>query len=176
MSKDKHDETFKVIDRRLFNEEGRLREEALEEERAQQKKSDLAAAAQKPAAPSPSSPATTSTAAPTPAPAADAPKSSRNFRMLLGLLANQAEACLGGAPDPVSGQAFLDLQGASTIIDIFDDLTERTRGNLAADDNKLLLDIIGSLKVTYLEMEKVAAQMAAKEAGGMSPAGPRKTR
>ena len=93
--------------------------------------------------------------------------------MLLGLLANQAEACLGGAPDPVTGQAFLDLEGARTIIDIFDDLIERTRGNLAADDNKLLLDIIGSLKVSFLEMQKVAANMAAEQAGPAPAGAPR---
>ena len=172
VTKDKHDETFKVIDRRLFNEEGRLREEALEEERAQEKKSQQAQTVQKAAAPTPSAPAasTSSTAAPAATPNAEVPKSSQHFRMLLGLLANQAEACLGGAPDPATGQAFLDLEGARTIIDIFDDLIERTKGNLAADDNKLLLDIIGSLKVTFLEMQKVAAQMAA-ENSGPAPAG-----
>src|SRR5262249_52655975 len=125
--------------------------------------------------------ATTQTTAPAGSPAApvapkEIPHTSRHFRMLLGLLANQAEACLGGAQDPVTGQAFLDLEGARAIIDIFDDLVERTRGNLAPDDNKLMLDIIGSLKVTFLEMQKVASQMAAEQAGGAPAGAPRSKR
>lgn len=177
MTKDKHGETFRVIDRRLFNEEGQLRQEIVEQEQTHEAKPQTAPEPNsvQPAA-APAAPVTPPKSNPMPAgspPTAEAPKTSRNFRMLLGLLANQAEACLGGAPDPVTGQAFLDLQGARTIIDIFDDLIDRTRGNLAPEDHKVLLDIIGSLKVTYLEMEKVAAQMAAQDAAGAPPAGSR---
>jgi len=182
LSKEKHDESFRVVDRRLFGEDGQLRPDV-----AEQEEKDRAAAVQKLQAaasvsPPPALSATQAgaqapgTAAPATPSTADAPKSSRHFRMLLGLLANQAEACLGGMADPRTGQAFLDLDGARAIVDIFDDLTERTRGNLAAEDRQILLDIIGNLKVTYLEMEKAAAAMQAADAAGAAPPGARAKR
>ncbi len=181
MGKEKQEETFRVVDRRLFSEDGQLRQDAIDQE---EKERAATAAQQKATPPAQAAAGTGAPAAPVvavaPPPPVDSPKASRHFRMLLGLLANQAEACLGGMPDPRTGQAFLDLEGARAIIDIFDDLTERTRGNLAPEDQQILLEIIGSLKVTYFEMEKAAAEMSADAAAGAAPpsrdAGPRAKR
>lgn len=159
----KQDESFKVVDRRLFTAEGELRKEALEEERREQD-----AAARKPAeAPGAAKPpggqpagrgGTVNTSA------AEALKPSQSFQMLVDFLARNAAVLLGGYADPRTGQAILDLEGAHEMIDMLDVLHEKTRGNLAPEDDRLLLDLLGSLKLSFLEMSKAAAQAAQEKA------------
>lgn len=163
MADHKQDESFKVVDRRLFTAEGELRKEALEEERREQD-----AAARKPAeAPGAAKPpgglpagrgGTVNTSA------AEAPKPSHSFQMLVDFLARNAAVLLGGYADPRTGQAILDLEGAHEMIDMLDVLHEKTRGNLAPEDDRLLLDLLGSLKLSFLEMSKAAAQAAQEKA------------
>ncbi|MFZ0881170.1 MAG: DUF1844 domain-containing protein, partial [Candidatus Acidiferrales bacterium] len=168
--------SFKVIDRRPFTAEGDLREGALEAERREQEAADKTAAAKeaakeaakpKAAAPSPSGiVGATGGAAAAPAPAAEeVPEASRHFQMLIDFLARNAAAMLGGMADPRTGQAFLDLEGAREMIDMLDVLREKTRGNLAPDDDSLLLEVIGSLKLSFMEMSKAAAAQAKKAPG-----------
>lgn len=177
MAEQKQDESFKVIDRRLFTAEGELRKEALEEEKREQ---ESAAARQKPAKSagasgpvlaggSPASPGTTQSAAsgtaagPSDA-ATEAPKASRNFEMLVDFLARNAAVLLGGYADPETGKAIVDLEGGREMIDMLDALREKTRGNLAPEDDRLLLDVLGSLKLSFLEVSKATAQAMKEKA------------
>lgn len=164
MADPKHEESFKVIDRRLFNDQGEIRDEAVREERRKQEETGPAvpvnsspAGTQKrePAAKSPqkSEPA----AAPQPA-QAEQPKPSRGFQMLVNFVAQNAAMLLGAYPDPRTGQAMLDLEGARELIDMLDALRDASRDNLASDDERLLLDVLGSLKLSYMEMTKAAAK------------------
>jgi hypothetical protein len=159
----KQEESFKVVDRRLFTAEGELRKEALEEERRDQ---EATAAAQKPAA----SAASKTAGAPASGAAAraetspEAPKPSRNFQTLVDFLARNAAVLLGGYADPRTGQAILDLDGARELIDMLDALHEKTRGNLAPEDDHLLIEVLGSLKLSFLEMSKAAAQAMQEKA------------
>ncbi len=180
MAERKPEESFKVIDRRPFTAEGELRKEVLEQERREQ---ESPAVVQKPAAP-PSDPTGTggqrsgSAASPTAqaerasAPpldaGAEAPKPSRSFQMLVDFLARNAAVLLGGYADPRTGEALLDLDGARELIDMLDVLREKTRGNLAPEDDRLLLEVLGSLKLSFLEMSKAAAQ-AMKEKAKSKP-------
>ncbi len=165
MADQKQEESFKVVDRRLFTPEGELRKEVLEEEKREQE-----AAAQKPAAEAGASPAagaqgTGSRAGASPHdPAPEVPKSSRSFQMLVDFLARNAAVLLGGYADPRTGQAILDLEGARELIDMLDVLHEKTAGNLAAEDDHLLLEVLGSLKLTFLEMSKAATQAMQEKA------------
>lgn len=84
--------------------------------------------------------------------------------MLVDFLARNAAAMLGGMADPRTGQAFLDLDGAREMIDMLDALRESTRGNLAQADEDLLIEVIGSLKLTYMEVSKAATDAMAKKA------------
>ncbi len=163
MADPKHEESFKVIDRRPFTAEGELRKEVVEQERREQ---ESAEAARKTAAGS-NAPNAAGSAAATGAPAvsagtapsaADAPAPSRSFQMLVDFLARNAAALLGGYTDPSTGQALLDLEGAREVIDMLDALHEKTHGNLAPDDDRLLLEVLGSLKLSFLEMTKAASQ------------------
>jgi hypothetical protein len=154
---EKQEEAFRVIDRRLFNSEGQIREEALREEREERTKP---APETKPSAP-PASPAAApepaGAAAPEPPPAPAIP-SSRGFEMLVNFIAQNAAMLLGAYPDPRTGQAMLDLEGARELIDMLVALRDATRGNLSADDDRLLLDVLGSLQLSFMEMTKAAAK------------------
>lgn len=152
MANEKHDDSFRVVDRRLFNAEGELRHEAVEEERQEQERQ----AKQKAAAPVPSTAPTNQNAAK--APAAETVPPSRSFQMLVDLLARNAALFLGGYTDPATGRAILDLDGAREIIDMIEVLREKTRGNLAAEDDRFLVEVLSSLKLSFLEVSKAAAQ------------------
>lgn len=167
MTDPKHDEGFKVVDRRLFTDEGELRKEALEQERREQE-----AAARKASAPQAKTAsekrASGSGGDSKQAAAADAAAAeiapSRSFQMLVDFLTRNAAAMMGGMADPRTGQAFLDLEGARDMIDMLDELREKTRGNLAKADEDLLIEVIGSLKLTFMEVSKAAAEAMAKKA------------
>lgn len=164
MAEHKQDETFKVIDRRLFTAEGDLRPEAAEEERREKSR------AAEPAKPAPAASAGKAAVAPraTEAPAAKpAPEApSRNFQMLVELLGRNTAVLLGAVPDPATGQAYLDLEGAREMIDMLDTLREKTSGNLHAEEESLLSEVLGNLKLSYMEISKAAAKAMREEAKG----------
>ena len=172
MADPKHEESFKVIDRRLFNTEGEIRDEAIREERRKQETEPTAATplnsspagAQKKDAAAPKASQKPEPARGTPASEADLPKPSRGIQMLINFVAQNAAMLLGAYPDPRSGQPMLDLEGARELIDMLDGLREATRGNLASEDDRLLLDVLGSLKLSYMEMTKAAAKAMQEKA------------
>jgi len=168
----KQEESFKVIDRRLFNTEGEIRDEAVREERHKQEKepspasslNSPAAGAQKRETATPKGSQKPEPARPEAAPEAEGLKPSRGIQMLINFVAQNAAMLLGAYPDPRSGQPIVDLEGARELIDMLDSLHEKTKGNLAPEEDTLLLDLLGKLKMTYLEVNQaVAAQAAATQ-------------
>ena len=167
MSESKQDESFKVVDRRLFTPEGEFRKEVAEQQDRERDHAPAVAptsaagatglagaaaagtVAGKPAMPS---------AMPAAAPSADAPKRSPVFENLIRSLGQNAAMLLGGYADPRTGQPVLDLEGAREMIDMLDVLREKTRGNLAPEEDTLLLDVLGNLKLAFMEMAKAAAK------------------
>ncbi len=179
------EESFKVIDRRLFSADGQIRDEAVRDERhkrdAEPVKPSSAAGTAPPAkqsnapgsslisSPSDAGPARggsagTTTADATAADAANEPKPSRGLQMLINFVAQNAAMLLGAYPDPRTGEAMLDMEGARELVDMLDALREATRGNLAAEDERLLVDVLGSLKLSYMEMTKAAAKAMKEKA------------
>jgi len=68
---------------------------------------------------------------------------------------------LGAYADPNTGQPMIDPDAARELIDMLDALQQKTKGNLAPEENEMLLDLLGKLKLTYLEVQKaMAAEMA----------------
>jgi hypothetical protein len=168
LSESKHDESFKVVDRRLFTQEGEFRKEVAEQ---QDRERETAPASAGPvgaagahgstgaAAPGTiAGKAATPSAMPAAAPPVDAPKRSPVFENLIRSLGQNAAMLLGGYADPRTGQPVLDLEGAREMIDMLDVLREKTRGNLAAEEDSLLLDVLGNLKLAFMEMAKAAAK------------------
>lgn len=172
MAEPKQDEGFKVVDRRLFTEQGELRKDAAELDKRWE--DEAAKKAGSPASPK-GQPKGSETRGASPEAAANfddevtstepAIESSRPFQMLVDFLTRNAAAMLGGMADPRTGQAFLDLEGAREVIDMLDVLREKTEGNLAKADENLLVEVLGSLKLTFMEISKAAAEQMQKKAG-----------
>jgi hypothetical protein len=194
----KQEESFKVIDRRLFTEDGDLRKDVVEQEERREEEAaareatraatnkqahadaakSAGAARQSEFGANPPSGGLVSESAQRPATnedasqhadesnalPADQPEGSRSFQMLVDFLVRNAAAMLGGMADPRTGQAYLDLEGAREVIDMLDALRDKTRGNLSKADDELLIEVLGQLKLTFMEMSKVAAEAMAKKA------------
>lgn len=176
MAQEKKDESFRVVDRRLFTPEGDLRQEVAEEQRREQQRAEKPAAT--PARGSKPSGATTAVESkptakeetqpisPEPVDEGASQAPSRGFEMLVNMLAQNAAALLGAIADPRTGQGYVDLEGAREMIEMLDVLREKTRGNLANEDEQLLLEVIGSLKLSYMEVSKAAAEAMRTKAKG----------
>jgi hypothetical protein len=147
---EKHEESFKVIDRRPFTAEGELRKEALDEE-AREAKREAAKVPEPPPAEAPAARPANS----------DPPRKSPAFENLIRMLGSNAAMVLGAYADPRTGQPVVDPEAARELIDMLDALHEKTKGNLAPDEESLLLDLSGKLKMTYLEINQAVAAHAA---------------
>ena len=154
MADHKQEETFRVIDRRPFTSEGELRKEVVEEEEREAKRE----AAQRPPAPAADSNKPAATAP------AEIPQRLQGFENLIRMLGSNAAMVLGAYADPRTGQPMLDPEAAREFIDMLDALREKTKGNLAPDEDSLLLDLLGKLKMTYLEVNQAVAAQAAQQA------------
>jgi hypothetical protein len=154
LSDPKQEDSFRVIDRRPFTAEGELRKEVVEEEEREAKRE---AAKHPPAATEPAQ-------VPTTLPAAEPAKRSPAFENLIRMLGSNAAMVLGAYADPRTGQPVIDPEAARELIDMLDALHEKTKGNLAAEEDTLLLDLLGKLKMTYLEINQAFAAQAATQA------------
>jgi hypothetical protein len=144
--------TFRVIDRRPFTSEGELRPDVVQE---QEREAKVEAAKEKPAPP----PADSASA-----PAKETPKKIPAFENLVRMIGSNAAMVLGAYADPRTGQPVIDPEAAHELIDMLDALREKTMGNLAPEEDAMLLDLLGKLKMTYLEINQaLAAQMAQAE-------------
>ena len=150
---DNKDEGFKVVDRRPFTAEGEIRKEVVEEQEREAKREEVKeakAAAQTEAA---------NAQAQKPAP--ETPKRLPAFENLVRMIGSNAAMVLGAYADPNTGQPMIDPDAARELIDMLDALQQKTKGNLAPEETDMLLDLLGKLKLTYLEISKaMAAEMA----------------
>ena len=149
MSEQKPEGSFRVVDRRLFNAEGELRQDVVEQEQHAQEN------------PAPE-PAATGAQPPAPAPAAEPPRHSPAFEDLIRMLGSNAAMVLGAYADPRTGQPVVDPEAARELIDMLDALREKTAGRLSPEEDNLLLDLLGKLKMTYLEITQAVASQAMK--------------
>ena len=145
------DDGFRVIDRRPFTAEGELRQDVVEQEERQARQEEVS----KPAAQAPAAAAKQEAVAnestPTRLPA---------FENLVRMLGSNAAMVLGAYADPRTGQPVIDPEAAREFIDMLDALREKTHGNLSPEEDSLLIDLMGKLKMTYLEINQaVAAQV-----------------
>jgi len=153
LSEPRHDDSFKVIDRRPFTAEGERRPEAIEEADRESRLEAVPTLSK-------TSPETSKSTAPAPAPPADAPQRIPAFENLIRMLGSNAAMVLGAYADPRTGQPVIDPEAARELIDMLDALREKTRGNLAPEEDDVLLDLLGKLKMTYLEINQAIAKQA----------------
>jgi Domain of unknown function (DUF1844) len=157
----KPEESFRVIDRRPFTSEGEPRKEAIEEREREAKREEKLHPAVAPA--------------PVPAeakPPAEVPKRSPAFENLIRMLGSNAAMVLGSYTDPRTGQPMIDPEAARELIDMLDALHEKTKGNLAPEEDSLLLDLLGKLKMAFLEVNQAIAAQAAAAVPGKTKSRP----
>ncbi len=82
---------------------------------------------------------------------ADEKKPTIDFYTFVLSLASSAFVHLGDAPDPETGQATPpNLPLAHQTIDILDMLREKTRGNLSAEEEKFMENLLTDLRLRYV--------------------------
>jgi hypothetical protein len=158
LAENKQEESFRVIDRRPFTSEGEIRKDVVEAEERKAEREAQIEAARHPAVPAASDESATAQAA------ANTPKASPAFENLIRMIGSNAAMVLGAYADPRSGQPVIDPEAARELIDMLDVLHEKTKGNLAPEEDSLLVDLLGKLKMTFLEVNQALAAQAAKVA------------
>jgi uncharacterized protein DUF1844 len=124
---------FKVADRRLFTEEGDLRDDVARESTKERAFDDTLAGSdsQKSAQSEPGVPMT--------------------FQTLVFSLSTTAMLQLGFLSNPETGKREKNLPAAKQTIDILQILQEKTKGNLTSEESQLLEASLYDLKMTYLK-------------------------
>ncbi|HMS10863.1 MAG TPA: DUF1844 domain-containing protein, partial [Pyrinomonadaceae bacterium] len=77
---------------------------------------------------------------------------------------------LGAVPHPATGQRSLDLDTGKYWLDVLAMIRDKTKGNLHAQEARLLEGLLGDLRMQYVTMvrateEKLKAQAAKKFSG-----------
>ena len=81
------------------------------------------------------------------------------FMHLVSMLTMTAMQQMGKLIDPATGKADPHLDAAQATIDMLDMLSAKTRGNLDAEEARLLKDTLMSLQMNYVQTrESLAAQ------------------
>src|SRR5213593_729089 len=139
---EKKREDIRVIDRRTFTSDGQRRDP------------DLPAEEHAPLHhPGPTLGAEAPRAAAAPASRQDQ-AASAHFVSLVRNLAATAAANLGEMPNPFTGQVEVDVDGARQVIDLLQALQLKTRGNLTADETRLLDTLLYDLKLAVVNLQK----------------------
>ena len=73
-----------------------------------------------------------------------------DFLQLVGKLYQEGLAFMGLYDDPQAGQSMANFPVASWHIDILGVLEEKTKGNLSAEEAKLLKEAVANLKLTFV--------------------------
>ena len=142
---------FKVSDRRLFNPDGTLREEAVEREAAAPPVTPTAPAANAPTQAQPQR-------APEPdeafaQPPEGMPETTEFMEFLMGV-ASSAFIHLGLMEHPATGTRQVDLPSAKQSIDMLVMLREKTRGNLTREEEGFFEDLLADLQMQFVAFRR----------------------
>ena len=132
---------FVIKDRRRFTEEGEPKEETGPEEQAEEPKPRAREQAKERAK------VEEKVTQETPFPEI-------NFSTFIFSLNTSALLHLGEIPDPATGKQQEDLAMAKQTIDLIAMLQEKTRGNLAPDEENLVKHILYDLRLRYVQKAK----------------------
>ncbi len=144
---------FKVTDRRLFNSDGTLREEALELQ--------ATAAAVAPAFAEQQPILTSAQSAFETEPAHEFPEDDPNampeqtmFTEFLMGVASSAFIYLGLVEHPATGRRQIDLGAAKESIDMLSMLREKTKGNLTRGEERFFEDLLSDLHMQFVSIRR----------------------
>ena len=77
-----------------------------------------------------------------------------NFNVFLTSLGMQAMIFLGEMPNPINNETKVELNRAKYMIDTIAMIKEKTQGNLSAEEQKLIDDILYGIRLKYAEKNK----------------------
>jgi hypothetical protein len=174
MSEEGKKSSFKVVDRRRFDEDGdeRTGPDVKAKEDPRPAPAPKPAAAHAPSAPAAGQAAADAQGAPGAAGAQKGPPSGLTFTVFLQSLAQQALMQLGLIPWP-HGQRELQLDAARDTIDIMALLKDKTKGNLSPEETQYLDRALYELRMGAIEVEQaIMRSRGAQMVPGMGPGGP----
>ena len=129
---------FVIRDRRRFTEEGETKEAAEPEEKPEQPEAGIRE--EEKAEPEAE-----------PEKLEQTPLPEINFSTFIFSLNTSALLHLGEVPDPATGKQQADLPMAKQTIDLIAMLEDKTRGNLASDEENLIKHILYDLRLRYVQ-------------------------
>ena len=145
--------SFKVTDRRLFNADGTLREDALIEEAAPAPSPEPHPAVSSGSA-QPQRQFAAATAPELQPEPEDAEPERTMFNEFLMGIASSAFIYLGLVEHPATGRRQVDMTAAKESIDMLVMLREKTKGNLTHGEEKFFDDLLSDLKMQYVSMRR----------------------
>ena len=145
--------SFKVTDRRLFNADGTLREDALIEEPAPTPPPEPQPAVSSGSA-QPQRQFAAATAPELQQEPEDAEPERTMFNEFLMGIASSAFIYLGLVEHPATGRRQVDMTAAKESIDMLVMLREKTQGNLTQGEDKFFDDLLSELKMQYVRTRR----------------------
>jgi hypothetical protein len=145
--------SFKVTDRRLFNADGTLREDALIEEAPPAPTPEPQPAVSPSSAQSQRQFAAATAPELQPEPEDAEPERTMFNEFLMGI-ASSAFIYLGLVEHPATGRRQVDMTAAKESIDMLVMLREKTKGNLTHGEEKFFEDLLSDLKMQYVSMRR----------------------
>jgi hypothetical protein len=91
-----------------------------------------------------------------------------NFEQLVQSVYLTAIMQLGGATHE-GQQPQVDIMGARQSVDMLGVIAEKTKGNLSAEESRLLDSALFELRMAFLEITQALARSAAKASGAPRP-------
>ena len=132
MAKEEEDQSFRVTDKRLFDEQGQLRDvEEKREEPAAAKSGQTDAGSQ-------------------PRPEAPGAGARIDFPSYILSYYTQSLVLLGEVPNPYTNKKEEDLEAARHTVDILGMLRDKTKGNLAPEEEQLLESVLYEVRMKYM--------------------------
>jgi hypothetical protein len=138
MTKEQEEEGFRVTDKRIFGEDGKLREQTPVEK-----------GPDKQSAPDPTPEKATSQTEVPPGTGAQI-----DFPSYVLSYYTQGLVLLGEVPNPYTNKKEEDLEGARHTVDILSMLHEKTKGNLSKDEAQLLESVLYELRMKFMAKTK----------------------
>ena len=77
-----------------------------------------------------------------------------SFSLLVASLGSQAMIALGQVPNPLDGKTEVRLDLAKHAIEMLAILEQKTKGNLDADETKMLDSVLHQLRMAFLAAKK----------------------
>lgn len=94
------------------------------------------------------------------------------FINLVVMFATSTMQQLGKIINPVTGKTEINIESAQMTIDMLDMLEAKTRGNLDADEARIIKDSLASLKMNFVETAETAKQEETTAGSPEKPAAP----